>query len=127
MPKVLIATAMLADLEGPFLSLLKDAGFEVVYPRQRKQLTEEELLEELQGVTATLAGSEPYSRRVIESCPQLRVIARNGVGYDAVDVAAATQHGIAVTVTPGANHESVAEHTFALMLTLARSIIPQHT
>jgi len=126
MPKVLIATAILAGLDKPFLHLLHDAGFDVVYPRERKQLTEDELIEALQGVAASLAGSEPYTRRVIESSPQLAVIARNGVGYDAVDVAAATQHGIAVTVTPGANQESVAEHTFALMLAAARSIVPQH-
>ena len=126
MPKVLIATAMLAGLEGAFLDLLRGARFEVVYPRTRKQLTEAELLAELGGVTASLAGSEPYTRRVIEACPQLAVIARNGVGYDAVDVTAATERGIAVAVTPGANHESVAEHTLALMLTLARSILPQH-
>jgi D-3-phosphoglycerate dehydrogenase / 2-oxoglutarate reductase len=126
MSKVLIATAILAGLDKPFLHVLKGAGLEVVYPRQRKQLTEDELITELKGVAAALAGSEPYTRRVIESSPQLRVIARNGVGYDAVEVAAATEHGIAITVTPGANHESVAEHTFALMLTLARSIIPQH-
>jgi D-3-phosphoglycerate dehydrogenase len=48
------------------------------------------------------------------------------VGYDAVDVAAASERGIAVTITPGANQESVAEHTFALLLALARSVIPQH-
>jgi D-3-phosphoglycerate dehydrogenase len=127
MPKVLIATAMLAGLEKPFVNLLRDAGCEVVYPSLRKQLTETELLAELPGVTASLAGSEPYTRRVIESCPDLRVIARNGVGYDAVDVTAATRQGIAVTITPGTNHESVAEHTFALLLTVARSIVPQHT
>ncbi len=127
MPKVLIATATLAGVEGPFLKLLRDAGFEVVYPRERKPLSEAELLSELKGVAATIAGFEPYTRHVIESCPQLRVIARNGVGYDAVDVAAATEHGIAVTVTPGANQESVAEHTFALMLALARAVVPQHT
>jgi D-3-phosphoglycerate dehydrogenase len=126
MPKVLIATAMLAGMEGPFLDLLRGAGLEVVYPKVRRQLTEEELLDELQGASATLAGSEPYTRRVIEACPQLAVIARNGVGYDAVDVAAATERGVAVAVTPGANHESVAEHALALMLTLARSIVPQH-
>ena len=126
MPKVLIATAMLAGLEGPFLDVLRGAGFEVVYPRARRQLTEAELLVELAGVSASLAGSEPYTRHVIESCPQLAVIARNGVGYDAVDVAAATERGVAVAITPGANHESVAEHTLALMLTLARSIVPQH-
>lgn len=127
MPKVLIATAILAGLERPFLDVLKSAGFEIVYPRQRKQLIEEELIEELKGVAASLAGSEPYTRRVIESCPQLRIIARNGVGYDAVDIAAANERGVAVTITPGANHESVAEHAFALMLTVARSIIPQHS
>jgi len=127
MPRVLIATAMLAGLDKPFLHVLQDAGFEIVYPRQRKQLSEDELLAELDGIVAAIAGSEPYTRRVLESSVQLRVIARNGVGYDAVDVAAATERGIAVTVTPGANQESVAEHTFALLLTLARSVIPQHT
>src|SRR5262245_47008439 len=126
MPRVLIAAAILADLDRPFLHLLRDAGFEVVFPRHRKQLTEAELLDELPGVSAALAGAEPYTRRVIEAFPGLRVIARNGVGYDAVDTDAATQHGVAVTVTPGANQESVAEHTFALMLTLARAIVPQN-
>jgi phosphoglycerate dehydrogenase-like enzyme len=126
MPKVLIATALLAGLDKPFKHALREAGLEVVYPRQRKQLTEEELLAELAGVSASLAGSEPYTRRVIEASPQLRVIARNGVGYDAVDVAAASERGVAVTVSPGANHESVAEHALALLLTVARSIVPQH-
>ncbi len=126
MPRVLIATAMLAGLEGPFLSVLRGAGFEVVYPRERKQLTEDELLAELPHVAAALAGSEPYTRRVIEASPSLRIIARNGVGYDAVDIAAATERGIAVAVTPGTNHESVAEHTLALTLAVARSIVPQN-
>src|SRR5262245_17003689 len=127
MPKVLIAAAILAGLDKPFLHLFRDAGFEVLYPRRRKQLLEDELLEELPGVAASLAGSEPYTRRVIEACPNLRVIARNGVGYDAVDTDAATERGIAVTVTPGANQESVAEHTLALMLSLARAVVVQNT
>lgn len=127
MAKVLIASAMLADKEMAFLNVLRDAGLEVVYPSKRKQLNEEELMEALPGAVATLAGSENYSRRIIEAFPDLRVIARIGVGYDAVDVAAATENGVTVTVTPGANHESVAEHTFALMLALARGIVPQHS
>jgi phosphoglycerate dehydrogenase-like enzyme len=126
MPKVLIATPTLAGVDGPFLQLLRDAGHEVVYPRLRKPLTEDELLAELGGVAACVAGFEPYTRRVLSSCPELRVIARNGVGYDAVDVAAATERGVAVTVTPGVNQESVAEHTFALLLAVARSVVPQH-
>lgn len=125
MPKVLIAASILANLDRPFLHVLRDAGFDVVYPRRQKQLTEEELLQELPGVAASLAGSEPYTRRVFNANPGLRVIARTGVGYDAVDTAAATEHGVAVAVTPGANNEAVAEHTFALMLSVARSIVLQ--
>lgn len=125
MPKVLIATNTLADLDGPFLQLLRGAGFDVVYPRHRRPLTEAELLDELKGVTATIAGFEPYTRRVIESSTELRVIARNGVGFDAVDVPAATERGIPVTVTPGVNQESVAEHTMALLLAAARWLLPQ--
>ncbi|MBI3863231.1 MAG: phosphoglycerate dehydrogenase [Planctomycetia bacterium] len=127
MPKVLIATPTLAGLEGAFTDLLRREGFDVVHPRQRKVLTEPELLGELRGVSACIAGFEPYTRRVIESSPELRVIARNGVGYDAVDLAAATEHGIPVTVTPGANHESVAEHAFALLLAVARAVVPQNS
>src|SRR5262249_8489031 len=121
------ATTTLTGVDGPFLHILRDAGFEVVYPQLRKSLTEEELLGELKGVAASIAGFEPYTRRVVQSSPELRVIALNGVGYDAVDVAAATELGIPVTVTPGVNQESVAEHTFALMLAVARAVVPQHT
>ena len=90
------------------------------------QMVEDELLAALDGVDAALAGSEPYTARVIAARPKLRVIARVGVGYDAVDVAAATAHGIAVATTPGTNHDSVAEHTFALLLGLSRDLVPQH-
>src|SRR5262249_50129452 len=74
-----------------------------------------------------IAGSEPYTRRVLEAMPSLRVIARAGVGYDAVDLAAATDRGVAVTIAPGTNQDSVAEHTFAMILALAKDLIAQHT
>jgi phosphoglycerate dehydrogenase-like enzyme len=116
----------LAGFDSPFLHTLRAAGFELVYPGKAAQLTEEELLPALAGVDASLAGSEPYTRRVLEANPTLKVIARVGVGYDAVDLAAATEHGVAVTITPGANHDAVAEHTFALMLALAKDLVNQH-
>ncbi len=126
MTKVMIAPAPLAGIEGAFLTTLHDAGFETIYPQRRAQLTEAELTEQLMGVSAAIAGSEPYTRRVLEAHPQLRVIARAGVGYDAVDVAAATDCGIAVTIAPGTNQDAVAEHTFALLLALAKDLVPQH-
>lgn len=126
MEKVLIAPAPLADLDSPFVPALRKAGFEPVYPKRRLQMLESELVEQLQGIRAVIAGSEPYSRLVLNAHPQLRVIARAGVGYDAVDVAAATERGIAVTITPNTNQDAVAEHTFALILAIAKSVIPQH-
>src|SRR5204863_321797 len=51
---------------------------------------------------------------------------RAGVGFDAVDTAAATDHGVAVTITPGTNQDAVAEHTFALILALAKNLVQQH-
>jgi D-3-phosphoglycerate dehydrogenase / 2-oxoglutarate reductase len=125
MPRVLIGAATLRNVDGPYLRVLRDAGFEVVYPAVARQMTEDEILAELKGIDAVLAGSEPYTPRVLDANPQLRVIARNGVGYDAVDLAACTARGVPVTIAP-ANQEAVAEHAFALILALAKQVIPQH-
>jgi phosphoglycerate dehydrogenase-like enzyme len=126
MPRVLISSATLASSEGPHLQVLRDAGFEIVFPPTPKLLTEQELAGLLPGIHATLAGPETYTPEVIRQAKELRVIARSGVGYDAVDVQAATECGVAVAITPGTNHESVAEQTFALILALAKRIVPRH-
>ncbi len=124
--KVLVTPATLLRVTAGYQQVLREAGFELVYPPQGRQLSEQEILEQLPGIRATIAGSEPYTRRVIAAHPQLRVIARAGVGYDAVDVAAATEHGVAVAITPGTNQDAVAEHTFTLILALAKNLVPQH-
>jgi phosphoglycerate dehydrogenase-like enzyme len=126
MTKVLIAPMTLAGIEGGFKDALLGAGFELVFPPHAHQLNEEELLEQLKGISASIAGSEPYTRRVLESRPGLRAIARVGVGYDAIDVSAATEHGVAVTIAVNTNQDAVAEQTFALMLALAKDLVPQH-
>jgi D-3-phosphoglycerate dehydrogenase len=126
MPKVMIGPAPLARLEGDFLTVLRKGGFECVYPKVAVQMSEEDLVNQLGGIAASLAGSEPYTRRVFERFPQLKVVARVGVGYDAVDVEAATDHGVAVTIAPGTNQDAVAEHCFMLILALAKHLIRQH-
>lgn len=126
MDKVLIAPATLAGVEAEFLNVLKRAGFELVFPKKKAQLTEPELIEQLAGIRAAVAGSEPYTRKVLAAHPQLRVIARAGVGFDAVDTTAASEHGVAVTITPGTNQDAVAEHTFTLILALAKNLVQQH-
>lgn len=126
MPRVLIGPAPLVGIESPFIGALKSAGFDLVYPTVKGQLSEDQLFDHLRGCAASLAGSEPYTRRVIAAHPQLRVIARAGVGWDAVDGEAATDHGVAVTIAPNTNHDAVAEHTFAHILALAKDLINQH-
>ena len=62
----------------------------------------------------------------IEAAPNLKVIGRTGVGYDMVDVEAATKRGIPVVLTPGANNRSVAEHTVALIFALSKNLVEGH-
>jgi D-3-phosphoglycerate dehydrogenase len=128
-PRVLIAPAPLRDIEPVYGPVLRDAKLDLVFPRRHAQMTEAELLDQLPGCAASLAGSEPYTAAVIAAAAAkgLRVIARAGVGYDAVDLDAATRHGVAVTFAPGTNQDAVAEHTFALILALAKTVVTQHT
>lgn len=61
-------------------------------------------------------------RKAIESCPNLRVITRPGVGYDNVDVQAATEQGIPVVICPSSNARAVAEHTLMLLLACSKNL-----
>jgi phosphoglycerate dehydrogenase-like enzyme len=85
------------------------------------------LVEALRGSWGVIASSERYSREVIEQLPGLRAISRIGTGADSIDVPAATENGIAVTVLPGINSGSVAEFTLALILSLNRNIVTLRT
>lgn len=69
---------------------------------------------------AWIAGTGPVQAAHLDAAPSLKIVARYGVGYEAVDVDAATQRGIHVTNTPGANSDAVADHTIGLMLAALR-------
>ena len=95
---------------------------EVVYNTTGRPLSDTELMEVIPEIDGYIAGLDTISRQVIEAATNLKVIARYGVGVDAVDLEAAEEKGIIVTNTPGANSASVAELTLGLMLSLARNI-----
>lgn len=71
---------------------------------------------------AVIAASEPYDEAVLTALPNLTVIARSGIGVDAIDLEAATRHGVMVTNTPDAPTTSTAEHTIALMMAVAKEL-----
>jgi len=73
-------------------------------------------------VDAVVLRSGRFTEAMIAASPRLRIIARHGAGVDTVDIPAASARGVWVTNTPGANSRSVAEHVFALALSLARKI-----
>lgn len=124
--KVLIAAHFATTPGDPHLQPLLDAGFELVWNPAGRFLTEDELVALLPGVIGTLAAVEPYTERVFASAPELRVVSRFGVGYDQIDVPAATRHGVAVAMAFGANHEAVADYALALMLALADDVLNHH-
>lgn len=78
----------------------------------------------VQDARGILAGLSTVDALVIESAPDLKIIAKHGVGYDNIDVEAATRRNIPVAVTPYANNMSVAEFTVGLMLALSKKIYP---
>jgi len=69
-----------------------------------------------------LGATGKVTKKVLENAEKLKVIARHGIGYDNIDVESATEKGIVVCYTPHVNSESVAEHTFALILALLRKL-----
>lgn len=128
MPTVLNCQGMLYQRPGAWSQILENAGFEVRYPTPGgRMLTAAELIANLGDVDATIASSEPYNGAVFDAAPRLRVIARTGVGYDAIDVAEATRRGVMIGVTPGANRDAVAEHAFAMLLALVKNVVANHT
>jgi phosphoglycerate dehydrogenase-like enzyme len=104
--------------------MLAKAGFEIV--RERGPLPESRMLELAGQFDAYLCGDDAFTRAVIEkSLPRLKVISKYGIGLDKIDVAAATDLKVPVLFTPGVNHTTVAEHTFALLLATARNLVTE--
>ena len=99
---------------------LEAAGLAVVRANARHD--PDELARLLPGSVAWIAGTAPVTDDLLAAAPALRVVARYGVGFDAVDVDAATRRGLWVTTTPGANSEAVADLTLALLLDVLRHV-----
>jgi phosphoglycerate dehydrogenase-like enzyme len=101
---------------------LTGAGLTMRLEPKRGARTSAEMGALVDGAVGAIVSTDPFDAGVIEACTALRVIARVGVGVDSIDLDAATARGIAVTITPGANAATVADHTIALMLAALRRI-----
>lgn len=106
----------------PALERLKASGYEVVLSQAGVLPDEAELCRLLPGCVGYLAGVEKISSAVLQSARDLRVISRNGVGTDSIDLDAAQQLAIKVLNAPGSNARGVAELAIAFIFSAARSI-----
>ena len=125
MPSILITSRIIGTIVTKPLVLLKDAGCEVLdNPFLGQNLDEAKMIELVKNkqIDGMIVGDDPITRRVIESVQDLKVISKNGVGVDRIDLAAATGRKIVVTNTPGANSNSVADLAIGLMICAARQI-----
>ena len=77
---------------------------------------------DLPAATGIVASQHVYDAALMNRAPELKVISRTGIGYEKVDVAAATERGIAVCIAPDGPTVSTAEHTIALMMMVAKNI-----
>lgn len=125
-PKVLVAPYRLNGSNHPGLKRLEEAGFQPVFNPNGRNFTPEELAVALDGCIGTLAGAEKYIEPVFQQAKDLKIIARMGVGWDAVDVDAATRHGVVLAMAFGTNHESVADLAFSMMGALATRLFTYH-
>jgi D-3-phosphoglycerate dehydrogenase len=83
---------------------------------------EETLLRHVPEADALLVGTARIGPALLSAAPELRIVARYGIGLDNVDVEEATRRGVVVTNAPGFCREEVAEHVLALLLSLARGV-----
>src|SRR5258705_3046165 len=122
--KVLITARTLGEVGAGAMDLMRKAGCELVIPPKFGPLPADVLLQLLPGMDAVLASMDKFNADVLGSpaAGNLKLISRWGVGYDAIDIPAATRQGIVVAYTPGLLNETVADFAFALLLALARRV-----
>lgn len=120
--RVLVTPTSYAKNDPTLRTQLEQQVGEVVYNPTGRPLSFVELVTLIPGIDGYIAGLDAIDHSVIEAADCLKVIARYGIGVDAVDLEAARKKHIVVTNTPGANSVSVAELTVGLMLSLARDI-----
>jgi glyoxylate reductase len=121
MPKVFVTR----QIPEAGIKLLREKGFEVEVSDFDGVLPREKLLEKVKGSDAILSLlTDKVNDELFDAAgPQLKIVANYAVGYDNIDVPAATKRNIIITNTPGVLTESVAEHAIALMFALAHRIV----
>lgn len=122
-PRVLSSCTIEFQGQSPVTEMIEAANFAIEVQRPQPGWPDAETRDKLVGVSALLAGGENLNAQTMDRAEDIAIIARNGVGYDKVDLDYCTERGIVVTNTPGAMADAVADQAFALLLGLSRQLI----
>lgn len=122
--KVVVGASSFAGTSDKAINLLLEKEIEVVKNPYGRKMTREETIKHLQGADGLLAGLELLDEEVLSKAPQLKAIARIGIGMDNVDFDACKRHHIKLSNTPDAPTKAVAEMALAALLTMGHEIIP---
>lgn len=120
--KVIVTARSFGKTDDQAKNILEQNGCEIVKIEAVNGSVEEQIKKEIVDSDAVIAGLDDYTEEIIKSGKKLKVISRYGVGYDKVDLETAKKNNVAVTITPGANGDSVADMAMALMLDVARNV-----
>lgn len=124
--RVLIGSRSFGQAFPEYLTALAAAGCQVIPNGVGRAYREQELMELLPSMDAIITGTDALTAAVIAASPRLKTIVKHGVGLETIDLDAARSHGVIVSATPASIHDSVADLTLALILALARKIVPAH-
>lgn len=117
-----ISTSSFAQSDPAPRIMLEKAGVTIKDNPWGRKMTQEEIVDHLQGVHGLLAGLEPLNKEVLSSAKDLKALVRVGIGMDNVDTNAAKELNIKVSNTPDAPTRAVAEQTIGCLLTLCRQV-----
>jgi phosphoglycerate dehydrogenase-like enzyme len=119
--KILVTSRSFGRAAPEALDMLAESGIEVVRA-SKPSMSASGIAAEIPGFDALVVGNDTVDAGVFSAGDRLRLVHMHGTGLDAIDIRAATERGVLVANAPGANCNSVAELTLALMLVTARSI-----
>ena len=119
---VLVTTRSFGKEVSEPMERLREAGCTILEWRESSGLDEADLRSKVARADAWIVAFQPIGPALMDAAPQLRLIAKHGVGVDNIDIPAATARGIVVATAPGANDQAVADLTMALLLSLLRRI-----
>lgn len=120
--RVVVGASTFGAAGDDAVRMLEEKGVELVKNPFGRKLTIEETISHLEGADGLLAGLEELNEAVFEHTPDLKAIARIGIGMDNVDVEACRRHGIRVSNTPDAPTDAVAEMALSTLLSIAHRI-----